>query len=98
LGVRFEFSSGELKLIGPDGRPFATYVEAVERAESERQRAELEYQRAESEHQRAESERQRAESEQQRAELERQRAESQQQRAERFVAKLRELGIDPTEI
>jgi Uma2 family endonuclease len=56
LGVRFDLSSEELKLIGPDGRPFATYVEAVERAELEHQRA------------------------------------------ERYAAKLRELGIDPTEV
>jgi Uma2 family endonuclease len=33
LKVRFELVQGELRLHGPDGRPFATYVEAVERAE-----------------------------------------------------------------
>jgi Uma2 family endonuclease len=63
LDVRFELSSGELKLIGPDGRPFATYVEVVERAESEGRRADLE-----------------------------------REHAERLAAKLRELGIDPTEV
>jgi Uma2 family endonuclease len=56
LGVRFEVLTGELKLIGPDGRPFATYIEVVERAELERERA------------------------------------------ERYAARLRELGIDPTQI
>jgi len=94
LGVRFELSSGELKFIGPDGRPFATYVELVERAHQ----AELKRKHAEFARQRAESERQRAESEQQRAKLEHQRAELAYQRAERLAAKLRELGIDPTEL
>jgi len=33
-------AAGELKLIGPDGRPFATSIELVKRAELEHQRAE----------------------------------------------------------
>lgn len=40
LGVRFDLSSGDLQVFGPDGRPFATYVELVEQREQERQRAE----------------------------------------------------------
>ena len=47
LGVRFDLSSGDLQVFGPDGRPFATYVELVEQRESERLRAEEERQRAE---------------------------------------------------
>ncbi len=47
LGVRFDLSSGDLKVFGPDGRPFATYVELVEQRERERQRAQQEHQRAE---------------------------------------------------
>lgn len=41
LGVRFEPGEGPdaLKIIGPDGRPFATYVELFEQREAERQRA-----------------------------------------------------------
>ena len=39
LGVRFELQDGELKIFGPDGRPFATYVELVQQMEHERQRA-----------------------------------------------------------
>jgi Uma2 family endonuclease len=54
LGVRFEFSSGELQVIRPDGRRFATYLELAEQQEEERQRAEMERQRAEMERQRAE--------------------------------------------
>jgi len=41
---------------------------------------------------------QRAEQQQQRAEQEQQRAEQQQQRVERLAAKLKELGIDPTQV
>ena len=40
LGVRFDLSSGDLQVFGPDGEPFATYVEVVEQRERERQRAE----------------------------------------------------------
>lgn len=47
LGVRFDLSSGDLQVFGPDGRPFATYVEVVEQRERERQRAQQEHQRAE---------------------------------------------------
>ncbi len=63
LKVRFEPGEGpnNLKIIGSDGRPFATYLELVERAEVERQRAEVEHQRAEAERQRAEVELARAE-------------------------------------
>lgn len=71
----------------------------------ERQRAEAERQRAEAERQRAETERQRAETERQRAEAERQRADglgaslqaSEQKRAA-LEARLRELGIEPSEL
>jgi len=62
LGIRFQPGEGpdELKIIGPDGRPFATYVELFEDREAQRQKAEEERQRAEGEHERAEAERQRA--------------------------------------
>ncbi|NLF67947.1 MAG: hypothetical protein GX575_02715 [Candidatus Anammoximicrobium sp.] len=40
LGVRFDLSSGDLQVFGPDGRPFVTYVEVFEQLERERQRAE----------------------------------------------------------
>jgi Uma2 family endonuclease len=42
-----------------------------------------------------EAERQRVEAERQRTEAERQRAEAERQRADRYLAKLRELGIEP---
>ena len=47
LGVRFDLSSGDLQVFGPDGRPFATYVELVAQREQERQRAQQEHLRAE---------------------------------------------------
>ncbi len=40
LGARFDLSSGDLQVFGPDGRPFVTYVEVFEQLERERQRAE----------------------------------------------------------
>jgi Uma2 family endonuclease len=49
LGVRFEPGEGpdNLKIIGPDGLPFATYVELAQERDALRQRAEAERQRAE---------------------------------------------------
>jgi Uma2 family endonuclease len=90
LGIRFEPGEGpnNLKIIGPDGRPFLTYVELFEDRETERQRADFERQRAEAESQRAEAESQRAKAESQRAEAE-------SQRAERMATKLREMGVEP---
>jgi Uma2 family endonuclease len=62
LGVRFEPGPGpdNLRIIGPDGHRFATYVELFEERDAERQRTEAERQRTEAERQRAEAERQRA--------------------------------------
>jgi hypothetical protein len=90
LGVRFEPGEGpdNLKVIGLDGAPFATYVELFEDRESERQRAEAEHVRAEAEHVRAETERLRAENESQLADAE-------GLRADRLAARLCELGVEP---
>jgi Uma2 family endonuclease len=83
LGVRFEPGEGadNLKIIGPDGQTFLTFVQLVVQREAQERRAE--------------AERQRAEAERQRAEAERQRAEAEHQRAERLAARLRELGVEP---
>jgi hypothetical protein len=39
LRIRFELAEGTLIIYGPDGRPFATYVELVEQRDPEPQRA-----------------------------------------------------------
>jgi Uma2 family endonuclease len=63
LGVRFEPGEGadNLKIIGPDGEPFLTFVQLVAQREADRQRAEAERLRAEAERLRAEAEHERAE-------------------------------------
>ena len=81
LGVRFDLSSGDLQVFSPDGQPFETYVQVVERAELDRRLAEQQQQRAEQERQRAEQERQRAEQE--------------RQRVLQLESQLRALGIEP---
>ena len=90
LKIRFEPGEGSdnLKIIGPDGQPFATYLDAIAQREAERQRAEIERQRADAERQAADAEHQRADTEHQRAEAER-------ERADRLAARLRELGAKP---
>ena len=93
LKILFEPGEGpnNLRIIGSDGRPFATYLEVVERAEAE-------HVRAEAEHARAEAEQARAEAEHARAEAERVRAETERLRAERLADKLLELGVDPANL
>ena len=63
LAVRFEPGEGpdNLKIFGPDGRRFLTYVELFEEREAEQQRADAEHQRADAEIQRADAEHRRAE-------------------------------------
>jgi Uma2 family endonuclease len=62
LGIRFEpVTGGDLKIHGPDGRPFATFVElAQQRDELAHERDELAHERDELAHER-DAERQRAE-------------------------------------
>jgi len=83
LGVKFEIVDTELRLTGPDGRPFATYLELAAERVREAQQAQLERQRAEQAGQRAEQARQRADRE--------------RERADRLAEKLRSLGITPEE-
>lgn len=83
LGVVFDLAGSDLRMTGPDGRPFATFMEVMRL-------------RAEAEH-RAEADRARAEAEHQRAEAEHQRAEAEHAKAERLRAQLRALGIEPEE-
>ncbi len=47
LGVRFELVGGELRLFGPDGEPFATYLELIRQREDLARQCDAERQRAE---------------------------------------------------
>lgn len=40
LGIRFDLSGGDLRILGPDGKPFATYLELSRQRDEERHRAE----------------------------------------------------------
>jgi Uma2 family endonuclease len=95
LGIRFDLSGDELRILSPDGRPFATYVELAEqRDELAEQRDELAEQRDEAAEQRDEAARQRDEAARQRDEAARQRDEE-RRKVERLEARLRALGEEP---
>ncbi len=77
LGVRFELGD-ELRLIGPDGRPFLGYVElAAQRDEMQKRSEEAERRSQEAERRSQEAER---------------RSQEDRQLADRLAARLRELG------
>jgi Uma2 family endonuclease len=81
LKVRFDMSSDELKLFGPDGRPFATYLElANQRDAMQSQRDAMQSQR----------DAMQSERDQLAKELE-----GEQERSARLAARLRELGVEP---
>ena len=54
LKIRFELGEGDLRIYGPDGQPFATYVELVRQREDLARKAEEQERKAEQDHQRAE--------------------------------------------
>jgi Uma2 family endonuclease len=91
--LRWWDTNGQLLLNGDER---ATLEQ--QRADLERERAEQERIRAEQAHIQAEQERERAEQANQRAEQERIRAEQEHERAERLAARLRELGLDPSDL
>ena len=88
LRIRFDLTGDDLRIFGPDGKPFATYLELAQ------QRDELSMERDEAARQRDEAARQRDEAARQRDEAARQRDEE-RNRAERLADRLRALGIDP---
>jgi Uma2 family endonuclease len=94
LNVRFELADN-LRVYGPDGRSFATYVELAEL----RKQAEREKERAEREKERAEHEKERAEHEKERAERDREaalrHAEEQARLIEKLQAQLKAASINP---
>ncbi|HWE34943.1 MAG TPA: Uma2 family endonuclease [Isosphaeraceae bacterium] len=83
LGIRFDMGGPELAILGPDGRPFVSYIDLA------RQRDEAAHQRDEAARQRDEAARQRDEAAHQRDE--------ERRRAERLAERLRALGVDPGE-
>jgi Uma2 family endonuclease len=90
LGISFDPAEGadNLKIFAPDGTPFLTFTEWVEKSKADQRRAEAAEERSEEQAQLLLAERQRAEEQ-------RQRAEAAETRAERFATMLRELGIEP---
>jgi Uma2 family endonuclease len=91
LGIRFELGD-DLRIVGPDGRPFATYVElAQQRADAERgkQEAELAKQQAEQARQQAEQAKQQAEQAKQQAERDA------NEQLQRLRAQIKALGGEP---
>ncbi len=103
LGVRFDMSTGSLKLHGPDGHVFQTYLEIIERAEAEEERADAEHERAEREQRRAqakerelEAERLRAQAKERELEAERLRAQAKEREleAERLRAQAKERELE----
>jgi Uma2 family endonuclease len=91
LGIRFEMQPDTLIIYRPDDRPFLSFVEIDRRRQQAEQRAEQSEQRAEQSEQQAQVARQQAGQAEQQAQAAR-------QQAEKLAAKLRELGIDPTNL
>jgi Uma2 family endonuclease len=98
LGVRFELDGDDLALYRPDGERFASYVELMEQRDRERARAEQARLQAEQARLQAERAERRVEAASRHAEEERLRAERERQRAETLAARLRALGVDPSEV
>ncbi|NER00682.1 MAG: Uma2 family endonuclease [Cyanothece sp. SIO2G6] len=91
LNIRFELFDDGLAIFYPNGEEFkepSEYIEERDRAQQEREMAQQERDRAQQEREMAQRERDRAQQEREMAQQERDRA----------FAKLRELGINPTEL
>jgi hypothetical protein len=102
LGIKFSLASGELVVLGPDGRPFATYLQLVEQRESEQREKELaqrEKDLAQRENDLAQRENDLAQREndlaQREKDLAQRRAEEQALKVEQLRAQVRTLGEDP---
>ncbi len=95
LKIRFDLSSGELRVFRPNGEPFLTFLELGAQRDQEhqaRQKAEKEAQKAEKTAQKAKKTAQKAEEV---ARLAQEKAEEATLKAERLAAQLRALGIEP---
>jgi Uma2 family endonuclease len=98
LGIRFNMQPDTLIIYRPDDRPFLNFVEIDQRRQQAEQRAEQSDRRAEQFEQRAEQSEQQAQVARQQAKQAEQQAQAARQQAEKLAAKLRELGIDPTNL
>jgi Uma2 family endonuclease len=97
LRIRFDPGEGpdNLRIFGPDGTPFRTFTEWVEKSKADQRRADSAEDRVREQAKLVLTERQRVDEERQRADEERQRANAADERAASLAARLRELGIDP---
>ena len=91
LGIRFELFEDGLAVFYPNGEPFETPTEVM----ADRQQIRSQYNQVEAERDQAQQERDQVQQERDQAQQERDQV---QQERDRLAAKLRELGIDPTQI
>jgi Uma2 family endonuclease len=95
LGVRFEVQGGQLKLFGPDGRPFVDVVELARQRQQAEQQAQQERQHREQAEQQAKQAEQLAAEADRRAEAAETRARQQAERIQRLEAHLKAQGLQP---
>ncbi len=102
LGVRFDWTEEELKLVRPDGRVLQSFQETDMRAEAAERDKEAATQRAEAAERdkeaakrQSKADKERAKAAEKLAEAEKQRASAAEERAQRLAARLRALGLDP---
>ena len=94
LGVRFEVN-GEVKLFTPDGREFQSREDRIEGLSVELEKTAAAF---EEERERAAIAERELDDERRHAEQEKQRAEQERHAKEAFIAKLREMGVNPDDV
>jgi Uma2 family endonuclease len=96
LGIRFDTSGSELKIIGPDGRPFRTFQEiAQERDQLANERDQLANERDQLANERDQLANERDQLANERDQLTHE-CDAERQRSERLAAQLRALGSEPS--
>ena len=97
LGIRFDpgKNADNLRIFGPDGSPFLTFTEWVEKSKAEQRRADAAEKHALDQAKVALTERQQADEARQQVDEQILLAVLERQRTERLAARLRELGIEP---
>lgn len=88
LGIRFDLSSGELRILGPDGIPFPTFVElAIQRDQILLEKGQILLEKNQVLLEKDQIQREREQVQQE--------ADEARQKAERLAAQLRALGVEP---